>query len=292
MRHLAKSTILCFSLMTAVGCSKSEAKEVPNINVKEDKQADEKARLEAEKYAALKAKRINTVKDPKLITSLYLKFHMQLSETLNKINPDGATSQHLQEFLKLYNEGKIKIAFITNSTSRGLQTEDDYSCPTIYLNSDFVDSGIISTLVHEFEHAKHNLLFGKDYWKNNPKLSELAGIFGSFYYENNLNVKKLPKFRKALYFGSAFKFYTEYKAFMKQIDAINEGVKDNVRPERNVNEVIETVANDYLINHGIVVDQDYVLVLAKIADNYSNPEEFLIKILGSDELNKYFQSLQ
>lgn len=235
---------------------------------------------------------LNIIKDKKELNKLYSKLNHEISSAAVSIDPSSVTNERLNNFLNLYNQGKVEINFISDKGSRGKQASDDScNCSVIYLSSDYIDSGVVSTLIHEFEHVRHELLLGNRFFKNNPELDKLTDIFGEYYYGNDQSTKLLPNFEKALYVGSAFLFYTEYKAFSAQVESINDGVKDNIRPERSENDVIETVANNYFIDHKIGIDSNYAIALANIAKS-SNPKEFLLKISKDKNLYNYFISLQ
>lgn len=232
------------------------------------------------------------VADNDEISRLSAKVNKELNISLLSLDDTSKTKKHLIELIQMRNSGKLYLKFLSGVDSRGIQqSNENCECSTIFISSDYIDNGVVSTLIHEFEHLKHELLLGKDFFRENPEIDELTNIFGEFYFGGNNDLKETPSFSEALYLGSAFLFYTEFRAFSEQVDAIKAGVKDTIRPERNVVDIIETVSNDYLIKHGIQVDSDYVLYLAKLSSSL-NPKEFLLEVHKNRELESYFQNLQ
>ncbi len=216
----------------------------------------------------------------------------KFNQALSSVPKGSFTHSRLNEIASLKNSGDVNITFFKGGNSRGMHNGgNDCDCSTIYLNVDYFDTGPISTLVHEFEHAKHHMLLGYKFFAHNPGIDELTDMFGAYYYGGDESIKNNPKFLDALYVGSAFLFYTEYKSFRAQVDAINDGVKDTVRPERTAEEIVETVANDYLINYGIGVDADYVVALAQLAET-ATPKDFILTVAHNQQFKAYFKSLQ
>lgn len=230
------------------------------------------------------------VNDQDAIDKLNKTVDEELAIALNTLG-DKQLNQ-INELIQMRKSGALKFKYFSNINSRGMQNSDDAcDCSTIFLNKDYIDTGVVSTLIHEFEHLKHELLLGEEFFKDNPEIDKLTGIFGDFYFGGNNNQKTNQNFYEALYVGSAFLFYTEFRAFKEQVDAINAGVKDTVRPERSVADIIETIANDYFINRGILVNSEYAIYLAELSYSLT-PKEFLLSIYGNKRLKNYFKALQ
>ncbi|MBG59698.1 MAG: hypothetical protein CMJ16_04495 [Peredibacter sp.] len=230
------------------------------------------------------------VNDQDAIDKLNKTVDEELAIALNTLG-DKQLNQ-INELIQMKNSGKLKFKYFSNINSRGMQNSDDAcDCSTIFLNKDYIDTGVVSTLIHEFEHLKHELLLGEEFFNDNPEIDKLTSIFGDFYFGGSNNQIKNPRFNEALYVGSAFLFYTEFRAFKEQVDAINAGVKDTVRPERSVADIIETIANDYFINRGIQVNSEYAIYLAELSYSLT-PKEFLLSIYGNKRLKNYFEALQ
>ena len=214
----------------------------------------------------------------------------QLLAAKNQAQQHPKLFSHLEEIVDYINRSELDIVYVEGANFRGAQTSDEAcGCYQIYLNVDYFDAGPISTLVHEFEHAKHEIILGDQFFKDHPELDELTNIFGGYYYGNEESLKQHPKFKEAMFVGSAFMFYTEYHAFKMQLEARMNGIKDTIRPEKDIVEVMETIANEYFINHGINIDVDYVLDLANKADTMSPSEFFLSVHQDSGMKNKFYQ---
>lgn len=230
------------------------------------------------------------VNDQDAIDKLNKTVDEELAIALNTLG-DKQLNQ-INELIQMKNSGKLKFKHFSNINSRGMQNSDDAcDCSTIFLNKDYIDTGVVSTLIHEFEHLKHELLLGEEFFNDNPEIDKLTSIFGDFYFGGSNNQIKNPRFNEALYVGSAFLFYTEFRAFKEQVDAINAGIKDTVRPERSVADIIETIANDYFVKRGIQVNSEYAIYLAELSYSLT-PKEFLLSIYGNKRLKNYFEALQ
>ncbi len=236
---------------------------------------------------------MTVVTDNDEIRRLNTKVNQELNTTFLSLDDKSKTRQDLIELIKMRKSGRLSLKFFSGVDSRGImQSSEDCDCSTIFISTDYIDTGVVTTLVHEFEHLKHELLLGKGFFKENPQIDELTNVFGEFYFGGNNDLKGAPSFSEALYLGSAFLFYTEFRALSEQVDAIKVGVKDTIRPERNVVDIIERVSNDYLIKHGIQVDSDYAIALAKLSSSSLSPKEFFLEVYNNRELKSHFQNLQ
>jgi len=219
----------------------------------------------------------------------YFLSELQLSRQI--VSDDFRLSNHLQDFEKGLKNGSVRVDFTKgDKANRGSQYSDDgCGCSIINISSEYIESGAISTLIHEFQHVKQELLVN-ELIKSNKDLDLYTDIFGEFYYQKNKSLASHAKFKDALYVGAALLFYMEYDAFKIQKDAIVKGVKDKIRTERDNDDILETVANEYFINHDINVnipllrhwqqmaDRMDITAFVTIALNDKSARDYLFKI--------------